>query len=97
MVGRARSGDRRGRGQDSVAAGEPDRLLGYPVVLDEAMPAVGAVTEPVIFGDFGAGYVIVDWSTMRLLRDPFTSKPNVTSTPTAGSVVGCLTSTRSRS
>lgn len=63
--------------QDAVAEGEPDRLLGYPVVLDEAMPAVGAGLMPVIFGDFAAGYAIVDWSTMRLLRDPYSNKPNV--------------------
>jgi HK97 family phage major capsid protein len=62
---------------ESLAAGEPPLLLGYPVYLDEGMPDVGAGETPIAFGDFMAGYVIVDRAGLRLLRDPFTDKPNV--------------------
>lgn len=62
---------------ESLAAGEPPRLLGYPVFLDEGMPDVEADATPIAFGDFMAGYVIVDRLGLRLLRDPFTDKPNV--------------------
>lgn len=62
---------------DSIAAGEPARLLGFPVQLDEEMPDVAAGETPIAFGDFASGYVIVDRTGLRLLRDPFTDKPNV--------------------
>ncbi len=62
---------------DSIAAGEPPRLLGFPVALDEEMPDVGAGTTPIAFGDFASGYIIVDRTGLRMLRDPFTDKPNV--------------------
>ncbi|WP_454268619.1 phage major capsid protein [Roseovarius sp. MBR-51] len=61
----------------SLASGEPDRLLGFPVVLDEEMPDIGANSLSIAFGDFREGYIIVDRHGLRLLRDPFTSKPNV--------------------
>ncbi|MGM0584458.1 MAG: phage major capsid protein [Pseudomonadota bacterium] len=62
---------------DSLAEGEPPRLLGFPVALDEEMPDVGAGETPIAFGDFASGYIIVDRTGLRLLRDPFTDKPNV--------------------
>jgi len=62
---------------ESLAAGEPPRLLGFPVALDEEMPNVAAGALPIAFGDFAQGYLIVDRLGLRLLRDPFTDKPNV--------------------
>lgn len=62
---------------DSIAAGEPPRLMGFPVSLDEEMPDVGAGEMPIAFGDFASGYLIVDRIGLRLLRDPYTDKPNV--------------------
>ena len=62
---------------DSLAQGQPPMLLGHPVSLAEDMPSIGAGTFPVAFGDFRAGYTIVDRSGDKLLRDPFTDKPNV--------------------
>ena len=62
---------------ESLAAGEPARLLGFPVLLDEELPDIGAGTTPIAFGDFMSGYVIVDRIGLRLLRDPYTDKPNV--------------------
>ena len=55
---------------DSLAAGEPPRLLGFPVALDEEMPDVGAGETPIAFGDFMSGYIVVDRTGLRLLRDP---------------------------
>lgn len=62
---------------DSVAAGEPDTLFGYPVQIDENMPDIGAGSYPVLFGNFLRGYYVVRRMGIRLLRDPFTSKPYV--------------------
>jgi len=63
--------------RDSSAAGVPPTLLGRPVEFDENMPTVGAGTYPVAFGDWQAGYAIVDRLGLRFVRDPYTSKPNV--------------------
>ena len=52
-------------------------ILGKPVYTDDNMPAVAAGEFPVAFGDFGRSYLIVDRIGIRVLRDPFTSKPNV--------------------
>jgi len=63
--------------RNSMAAGEPSTLLGYPVEIDEGMPNIGAGTFPVAFGNFKLGYCIVDRPGIKLLRDPYTDKPNV--------------------
>jgi HK97 family phage major capsid protein len=62
---------------DSLAAGQPARLLGYPVLICEDMPDVGADATPIAFGDFGAGYTIAERPDLRVLRDPFSAKPHV--------------------
>lgn len=61
----------------SLQQGQPERLLGFPVVEAEDMPDVAAGALPVAFGDFMAGYQIVDRQGIRTLRDPFTAKPFV--------------------
>ncbi len=62
---------------DSMLTGEPARLLGYPVLIAEDMHDVGANQYPIAFGDFNAGYTIVERPDMRIQRDPFTAKPHV--------------------
>lgn len=62
---------------DGLAAGEPARLLGYPVLICEAMPDIGSDTTAVAFGDFAAGYTIAERPDLRILRDPFSAKPHV--------------------
>ena len=66
----------------SVIAGSqqwtPSRLLGYSVVEAEDMPAIAANSLSIAFGDFSAGYVIVDRSGMSVLRDPYSNAPYVT-------------------
>ncbi|MEC7668852.1 MAG: phage major capsid protein, partial [Pseudomonadota bacterium] len=62
---------------DGLAAGEPARLLGYPVLIAEDMPDIGSATTPIAFGDFSAGYTIAERPDLRVLRDPFSAKPHV--------------------
>ena len=49
-------------------AGQPDRLLGYPVLEQEAMPTVAANAYPILFGDIGQAYCIVDRIGMSVER-----------------------------
>ncbi|WP_422344867.1 phage major capsid protein [Parasphingorhabdus sp.] len=63
--------------QASLASGQPDMLLGYPVVEAEDMPDVAADSLSIAFGNFRAGYLIAERSATSILRDPFTNKPFV--------------------
>ena len=62
---------------DGLAAGEPARLLGYRVLISEDMPDIAADATAVAFGDFSAGYTVAERPDLRILRDPFSAKPNV--------------------
>lgn len=62
---------------DGLAAGEPARLMGYPVLIAEDMPDIGANAYAIAFGDFRAGYTIAERPDLRVLRDPFSAKPHV--------------------
>jgi HK97 family phage major capsid protein len=62
---------------DGLAAGEPARLAGYPVLIAEDMPEIGADTTPIAFGNFAAGYTVAERPDTRILRDPFSAKPHV--------------------
>ncbi|HOZ31829.1 MAG TPA: phage major capsid protein [Tabrizicola sp.] len=62
---------------DGLAAGEPSRLMGYPVLVSEDMPDIAANAYAVAFGDFRAAYTIAERPDLRILRDPFSAKPNV--------------------
>lgn len=53
--------------QQSLQAGQPDRLLGYPVYSNPAMPAPGASAKSVAFGDF-MGYWLRDVTPLRFDR-----------------------------
>lgn len=71
--------------------GQPSLLLGYPVLESADMPDVATTSFPVAFGNWKAGYLIVDHPAgVRLLRDPLTNKPFVhfyTTKRVAGGVV----------
>lgn len=58
-------------------AAELATILGKPVATDDNMPALGANAFPVAFGNYKRGYLVVDRAGIRVLRDPYTSKPNV--------------------
>ena len=62
---------------DGLAAGEPARLMGYPVLVAEDMPDIASGAYAIAFGDFAAGYTIAERPDMRILRDPFSAKPHV--------------------
>lgn len=63
--------------QPAMAAGQPDSLLGYPVVEAEDMPDVAADSLSIAFGNFKAGYLIAERTETQILRDPYTRKPFV--------------------
>jgi len=54
--------------QPALQAGEPSTLLGYPVYESPDMPTVASNAYPVIFGNFRAGYKIVDRVGMTVQR-----------------------------
>ena len=62
---------------DGLAAGEPSRLMGYPVVVSEDMPDIAANAYAIAFGDFRSAYTVAERPDLRILRDPFSAKPNV--------------------
>ncbi|MEL7739450.1 phage major capsid protein [Citromicrobium bathyomarinum] len=63
--------------QPGLIEGQPDRLLGYPVVEAEDMPDIAGGEYPIAFGNFRHGYLIAERSATQVLRDPFTNKPFV--------------------
>jgi HK97 family phage major capsid protein len=62
---------------DGLQAGEPARLMGYPVLVSEDMPDIAANAHAIAFGDFHNGYTVAERPDMRVLRDPFSAKPHV--------------------
>ena len=63
--------------QPSMTAGQPAQLLGFDVIEAEAMPNIAANSTPIVFGNFQRGYVIVDRTQDRILRDPYTVKGQI--------------------
>ena len=62
---------------DGLAAGEPARLMGYPVLIAEDMPDIAPDAFAIAYGDFRAGYTVAERPDLRILRDPFSAKPHV--------------------
>lgn len=52
-------------------------ILNFTVVEAEDMPAIGNGSLSVAFGDFRRGYLIVDRQGLKILRDPYSAKPNI--------------------
>jgi HK97 family phage major capsid protein len=77
LVRKLKDNDGRFLWSDGLSAGEPARLLGYPVLVAEDMPDVAANAAAIAFGDFNAGYTIAERPDLRVLRDPFSAKPHV--------------------
>ncbi len=63
--------------QPPVSLGAPATLIGFPVTEAEDMPNIAANSVSVSFGDFRRGYLVVDRSGIRILRDPYSAKPYV--------------------
>ncbi len=60
-----------------AGAGQAASLMGFPVVEAEDMPDVAANALALAFGDFRRGYLVVDRTGVRILRDPYSAKPYV--------------------
>jgi len=59
--------------QPSLIVGQPDTLLGKPVVIWEQMDAVANATHPIAYGNFRRGYVLADRIGLRVTRDNVTN------------------------
>ncbi len=77
LVRKLKDADGRFLWSDGLAAGEPARLMGYPVLVCEDMPDPATDSFSIAFGDFGAGYTVAERPDLRVLRDPFSAKPHV--------------------
>lgn len=62
--------------QPALLGGKEDTLMGCPVYQSAFMPELAASSYSVVFGNFKF-YQIVDRTDIRILRDPYTSKPYV--------------------
>lgn len=60
-----------------AAAGQAASLMGFAIAEAEDMPDVAADSFSIAFGDFRAGYLVVDRTGVRVLRDPYSAKPYV--------------------
>ena len=63
--------------QPAATADGNAMLLSFPVVESEYMPDIATDSHAIAFGDFKRGYLIVDRVGVRMLRDPYSSKPYV--------------------
>jgi HK97 family phage major capsid protein len=63
--------------QPPAGAGQAATLMSFPVVEAEDMPDIAASSAAVAFGDFRRGYLVVDRTGVRILRDPYSAKPYV--------------------
>ena len=63
--------------QPGIQAGQPATLLGYPVASFEDMPNPAANSLSIAVGDMREAYQIVDRLGVRVLRDPYSSKPYI--------------------
>ena len=77
LIRKLKDNDGRFLWSDGLAAAEPARLMGYPVLIAEDMPDAVSGANAIAFGDFAAGYTIAERPDLRVLRDPFSAKPHV--------------------
>lgn len=52
----------------NTQVGQPDSLLGYPIVTDNGIATMAANAKSILFGDFTAGYVVRTVNDVVLLR-----------------------------
>jgi HK97 family phage major capsid protein len=57
--------------QPSYQAGQPETLLGRPVIEVPDMADIGSGTEPIAFGDIATAYRIVDRVALSILVNPY--------------------------
>ena len=59
--------------QRNITEAAASSIFGFEIVINDDMADIGAGTMPIIFGDFGAGYQIVDRVGVSMLRDPYSA------------------------
>jgi HK97 family phage major capsid protein len=61
--------------QPSLVAGEPPQVAGYNFVVWENMPDVAQspLNNPIVFGNWARGYLLVQRSEVRVIRDEVTN------------------------
>lgn len=64
-------------GRGDVSLNMPETLLGYPIEIDDYIPAVAANSYPIIFGDMRQGYAILERPGIGVLRDMYSNKPYI--------------------
>ena len=77
VIRKMKDGDGNYLWQPAAKAGDASLLMGFPVAESEDMPNLATDSYSVAFGDFRRGYLIVDRVGIRILRDPYSSKPYV--------------------
>jgi len=77
VVRKMKDGDGTYLWQPATAPGEAPTLMGFPMAESEDMPDIASNSYSLAFGDFRRGYLIVDRIGIRVLRDPYSSKPYV--------------------
>lgn len=63
--------------QPGLQRGQPQEILGYPVIMFEDMAALATGSLSMALGDFRLAYQIVDRQGFRVIRDNLTNKPYV--------------------
>lgn len=58
---------------ESLAEGQPARLLGHRVAIAESMPDIGTNGLPIMFGDFHRAYVLAQRTELTATPDPYTT------------------------
>lgn len=54
--------------EPSIQIGQPDSLLGYPIIANNDMPVMAASAKSILFGDFEAAFVIREVLGIQSLR-----------------------------
>lgn len=63
--------------QPPAALGTKASLMNFAITEAEDMPDIATGANAIAFGDFKRGYLVVDRSGLRILRDPFSAKPYI--------------------
>ena len=76
--------------QPGLQQGVPGTLLGYRVLLTQAMPAVATDAHPIAFGNWQRGYLIADRSEVRITVDNNITTPGQVKFYVRKRVGGCV-------
>lgn len=68
VIRKLKDGQNRPLWEPSVQLGVPSSLLGYPVVVDNGMPAMAVSAKSIAFGDFSSGVVFRQVNGGQLIR-----------------------------